>query len=505
MEPIIRFKDFVFSSGSGFPAPSISVSIAKNRTSSYQYINSKQTIDLNGYIYFKNDSSFNDLFDKAMTLKSGIITPKPELFSISFNGSGMISGTGFVTSLSFDSAKNNGANILEYNVSIDIDSTTNDTFINNQNIYFVSDVDDNISINVSSNYYYSYDNQKYYPLYEITRNIFAKGNYMDSNSGSIVEALRWINDRRTSFPFTGIVSTGQFPLFNHKRDIELNELDGSINITDKFLSKPIEPNRPWVETFTIDTNVTEDLTHELTFKGTIQGLVPVSDLASVEAPFDIAISRSGQTMLRPFARLSSQDNKYEFTVSGYSYITGNNLIANRAATYYDSLLDSITDTNWGYTYTDDLPRLPINTGAPTTFTETFDPFKGEITYSIGYNNRPPPYISGAVYELITINDSSPNPRITNIPVLGRRLGPMVYFFVDSSGLGSRSVTYEGIFLSPTGINNSTIKIEILNAIENLVDSYKPPDQYKSYVVANDQKININENRITRTKGWSYTT
>lgn len=497
--PIIKFKDFIFESGGGFPTPTITTSISKERTSSYQYLGSKQNIKLNGFIV---DNSSTGLLNKARLLNSGILHPDPARFELIINNKPVISGTGFVTSLSFDTTKNNGIQVLTYDIDIDFDSTVSGECIINdeEKKYHVSNVADNITIDISENFYSN--DATFYPLYEITRTISAQGK-LSSSSGSLVEAIDWINDRRRTFPFTGIIPTGEFPLFNHIRNIELNELEGNINITDKFISKPIEPNRPWIDLYTVDTNISEDLTNEVNIKGTILGLIPVTGLSGIEGPFTLDVVKSGHKMFLPFSNLANTGTKYDYALSGYSYITGNNLIAQRAIVHY-SLISELSRKGIGYDHPSDLSQLPLNTGSPTNFVETFNPFKGEITYNITYNNRPSARISGALSELITITDNAQLPRINSIPVLGRRLGPVVYFFTESSGLGNRSVTYEGVFAAPTGVKQSYINIEILKSIDNLVDSYAPKSPKSGYIVGNDQKINVNEHRITRTKTWSYT-
>lgn len=493
----ISLGSYTFNPNSGFPIPKLTTSISKNRTSSQQYFGSEQTIELNGVIV---GTGAGDLLRKATSLQTGIIFSNPEIFVFSLDGSPVISGTGYVTDLQFNTDKNHATNTIDYTISIDFDATTTGSPINNRtNIYHVSSVEDNISISVSSETYMS--GYVIYPLYDITRTISAKGNRYFSSSGSVVEALRWINDRRTAFPFTGILSTGKFPLFDHTRNLEVNELDGNISITDRFVSKPIAPSEPWIHKYNVTTQIRDDFTEEITIKGTIIGLAPVTGLSPLEQPLSVSIHKSGINIISPFGIpniIGIGTTKYNCAMSGYKSITGS--LYPIVTGHYNLVSD--LNTNYSFPYPSwNKPRL---NPTPTNFVETFNPYNGEITYSFTYDNRPAAYISGAISETLSVTDNSPNPRIATIPVLGRRLGPVVYFYTASSGLGNRSVSYEGVFAPPTGLNTIKIDMPTLIAIDNLVNSLGPVSPYSGYVTADDQKINLGENRITRSKTWSYT-
>ena len=125
MKTFIKFGNYQFVPDSGFPIPKLTTSIAKNRTSSQQYISSKQTIELDGIIV---GSGVNDLLNKASVLKNGIVLSNPEsfVFGLLENSTqyAAISGTGYVTDLSFDTNKNHATSTIEYRISIDFDATT---------------------------------------------------------------------------------------------------------------------------------------------------------------------------------------------------------------------------------------------------------------------------------------------------------------------------------------------------------------------------------------------
>ena len=64
---------------------------------------------------------------------------------------------------------------------------------------------------------------------------------------------------------------------------------------------------------------------------------------------------------------------------------------------------------------------------PTSVSLGTNEFTGEITYSLGFNNRPTNIISGVVTESISVNDTYPGDIFAVIPVLGRATGPILQY------------------------------------------------------------------------------
>ena len=141
---------------------------------------------------------------------------------------------------------------------------------------------------------------------------------------------------------------------------------------------------------------------------------------------------------------------------------------------------------------------------PFAITEGFDPAQGAITYNYVFNTRPGPIISGAVTESINLSYSNPLPRTTTIPILGRRIGPVVYFYTASSGAGDRTVSYEGIFAPTTGLKKFTINNSTIEAVNNYLLSFRPSAPFTGLMTRNDQSINMTENRIRQSITWQVT-
>jgi hypothetical protein len=64
---------------------------------------------------------------------------------------------------------------------------------------------------------------------------------------------------------------------------------------------------------------------------------------------------------------------------------------------------------------------------PVSVTLGTNEFTGDVSYSLGFNNRPTNIISGVVAETISINDSYPGDIFAVIPVLGRTTGPVLQY------------------------------------------------------------------------------
>lgn len=517
----VKYGDFEFMSASGYPTPKISVDINNQRTPSSQYLGSIETINLNGVIYthtmgkqysttFQQDSSSTSLLAKAIKLKELLLnqkTPEPRIFAVYAGNRSIVSGSGFITSINFDTSDNRATDKIDYSISIDIyrpqqTGISNSTTGKNKS-RFLTSVGDSIEIETNSTELYATNHTSalsgaFFPTYTISRTISAVG-YRGGTSGSLREAADWINDRQVNFPFTGIISTGYFPLYNHNRSLDIDESNGSITIRDSFLSKTEQKNQPWIDTYSISTSLSEDFTREIKINGNIKGLEPVTDLKKILGP--IQLGPSGQSSIIPVSHISQSDinMKYRAALSGYSQITG--LMYARALVYSDNSKKLIPPIN--FTNFDSFVDTPLHI-IPLSITEGIDPVNGTIDYSYTFNTRPSAIIPGAISETFSITDTGPIPRISNMPIIGRRLGPAVYFYTNSHSMGEKTVTYEGVFKAQTGYKNFTINSSILNNIQNYILNFKPISPFTGFITSNTNNINLSENRIRQSITWQYT-
>ena len=514
----IKYGNFEFASQSGYPVPKVTIDRSNIRTSSQQYLGSKQIISLDGIIYTHKmapqyssstagNSSSSGLLDKAIALKERLLLgSEPKLFLMLAGSQPVISGSGYIQSINFDTTDNRAVDKINYSISIELyDNQTGVITANKNKIYNVSYVQDSIEIESNLDQTYLLDSISapdkaiYYPTYTISRTISANGNR--DTSGSIIEAVKWINDRRIEFPLTGIIDTGRFPLYNYSRSLDIDEQNGSINIRDTFLSKL---GHPWIDSYDVSTSVSEDFVREIKINGKIEGLHKLNkaDLDHIDQSFPLSYA-SGQKLLFPLlsGSIGVNNMKYTNALSGYENITG--IMYDRALLFDGQCKNLIPNTTQ---FSNNFPAYRSASLHPLPFsiTEGLNPNNGTIDYSYSFNSRPLAIITGALSETFSITDNGPIPRIANIPVIGRRLGPVVYFYTASSGAGERTVSYEGVFTSATELKKFKIDNTILNSIENYLLQFKPQSPFTGLITANNNTINLNENRIRKSITWQYT-
>ena len=79
-----------------------------------------------------------------------------------------------------------------------------------------------------------------------------------------------------------------------------------------------------------------------------------------------------------------------------------------------------------YKRANNLVAVPLNS-QPTSINLQTNPINGEISYSLGFNNRPTNIISGVIAESIQVNDTYPGDIFAVLPVLGRATGPILQY------------------------------------------------------------------------------
>jgi hypothetical protein len=70
--------------------------------------------------------------------------------------------------------------------------------------------------------------------------------------------------------------------------------------------------------------------------------------------------------------------------------------------------------------------VALNT-QPTSISLSTNQYTGDISYNLGFNNRPTNIISGVIAESIQVNDTYPGDVFAVIPVLGRPTGPILQY------------------------------------------------------------------------------
>jgi hypothetical protein len=335
------------------------------------------------------------------------------------------------------------------------------------------------------------------PQYRITRKVSAVGLPKTAScvrdSSMYLEAKKWVEARlnmafdtnsRTSI--TGASGSAYFIdgpnptinlldktfLYNHVRSTNFSISEGSYEVNEMWLAMPSAVK--YVEDYNIDIQTDERYIKTVTVAGEIKGLSIV--------PFSIMTGKSGivpdnsgkidlsnsqglsggpfgkTTPLSDFGSVNMNSNisgnKYINALSGWleeikPYIyrrasfTMNS--SDRNARYINpALTPQRPPNNPTYCYENLLNIIPIST------TENHNPRKGSISYSYTFNNQFR-FISGVLYENMSINDTGPADVINEAFVIGRRLGPVLQ---DTGAKTStkKSVTFDIRVIPPSSIN-----------------------------------------------------
>jgi hypothetical protein len=492
----ITYGDFAFSGA--YPAPALSFDIENVRTSAGDYLMSEKKIRLNGICRASGNGGIDKLFLAASGLQSSILKQNNEPFIVKLGSNKiLLSGNAVIDSIEFTENDNNWTQTVDYQISLYILSSGqyNTTgYLTSGFNHYVNNVSDNYSIELIDNEKYFYANN-YVPIYKVSRSISAVGKRVFGTSGALYYAQQWVNNREKSSPLTGMLDPNIFMLYDQERNIDLDESAGSYAITDSFIAKSGDP---WIDNYNLSIEIDTNLLRTITIDGYIQGLALATGL------YYPGVGISGVSGLYPMntGNFSVSGTKYANAVSGYNYIK--NLIPQRVYAYDTASKQAVIESLYPNEIITQFKNTSIHP-MPLSASDSLYPFDGKINYNRVYNTRLRTPVSGAMSENLQINSTLPIQRVKEIKVLGRKLGPLVYFYYNSSGLGTLTVNYEAVFPKPTGLKNYIFPYSIITGVDALVKSYQPLPPYTGYIKENNQTINLLENKITRNITWEYTT
>lgn len=194
----------------------------------------------------------------------------------------------------------------------------------------------------------------------------------------------------------GLIGSGTIALvdtyqgFNHVRSESVDVTAGSFSINETWImasGKAHEQYNASVSSSNTDPFITVQL------DGTIKGLSEIqpSGYGSI-----ITTATSG-AYKNAYDKWKDVSNDGRFGVTSDIFKRANNLVA---------------------------PQL---NSAPISVSIQTNEFTGDIGYSLSFNNRPQNFISGAIAEQITVNDTYPGDVFAVIPVLGRPTGPVLQY------------------------------------------------------------------------------
>jgi hypothetical protein len=540
----ISYGNFDFLSASGYPTPNLSVSTNQVRTPAGDYLMSEKTITLDGMCYAarktvqnqtsaptasQKDTTVNGLFLLASGLHDKILQNNHSGLKIYLinrqSDNYLINDIASIDTISFKENENNWRNSIDYSIVLKVYSSGSGSYLTKDGGHYVTSVTDTYNLQLIDNDKYLYQD-KYIPVYKLTRTIGAVGKRITSTSGALYHAKQWVIDRQAAAPLTGMFRTSDFLLYNQEREISVDEPGGSYSITDSFIAKS---GYPWIDNYSITTVVDYQFNRTISINGFIQGLEPATGIydsrnIDISTTNGVPNSTSGKLDIYPAitgingyaadngktnlftyniggSNLAMGKSKYMNAVSGYNIVRSN--IFNRALAYNTSTTNLISSDWDGQNYFSNYKTRPLNP-LPLSLTESLYPFEGKITYQAEYDSRPLSIMTGAISETFSFTEKLPSIRVQEIQILGRRLGPLVYEYYGSSGIGNRTVSYEAVFPRETGLKGYSFPQGIINAIDNTLLSYQPLPPFTGNLQEDSQQIFLTENKIVCTKSWNYT-
>lgn len=383
------------------------------------------------------------------------------------------------------------------------------------------------SVTNGSNVYFSG-----FPEFRVTRNISAVGvadegfvshhdhnlaqeyNFTsDSSEGkddAYMQAKKWVEDRLilpfdsanntdpefspSIFSGYGLKNTGSIYLYNHNRNINYSITAGSYSVTDSWTALP--SGVKFIEDYSMEVSTDERYVKTVKIQGTIKGLHLDREATATQKDQlidDSAIvtkgeyDNNGQTGTVNSPHGSFSDTKIKNAKDGWLDMIKPHL--------YNRASSAINDADKGYT----TPYLPSNynggqmpPGDPTisqdrrlnyipiNTSETYDPFKGIITYNYEYDNSLKVF-SGVISENVDINFTGPGAKIAEVMVLGRPLGPVI-FDLDTKAPTRKTVNIDLVVVPPQtsagfSLNDTACPLYtggyIFKLCEQIIEGQKP--------------------------------
>lgn len=534
MSSFVKYGSFTLSGSKvggdlgGYPTPQISMSLEFDRDNTGKVLGARNIINIEGQMYSASGSGG---FEKLGGYESGLraaFSVDGQAFSFGCGGTTFYSGNAKVSRYTADKSENYWTATINYSIDLEVE-------VSGSGFDYISSAQDEWNIEPLEEYSYvpspfpastisqptqgepiptspfSFVAGPVYPVYRVSRTVGAVGKFVPTGSGGsgipgLVNAQNWVKKQIGSgLKISG--ATSGLVLYNFVRSISASQSEGSYRITDTFLGLPTGMSGNYTESFTIESSLDNTYLRTITINGTIKGLEPINT-GNVDSSGTIGSGLSGifyPTV--PSGRGSG--NKFANAISGYSGIKSG--LYDRCRAFMSPTGSSTnTTTIFGRFFgRNESPLHPI----PISITEGFNPAEGQVTYSWAFNNRPLNLISGSISETLTVNDNFPAQQIAEIFVIGRRLGPVIQDLGTYTS-ASRDVTFEVLFLRPTGLSGLKFPKTAYQAITGIIESFNPSyllgggtpatSNCKAFVKSNTENWYVSEGRFVKAKSWAWT-
>lgn len=282
---------------------------------------------------------------------------------------------------------------------------------------------------------------------------------------------------------SGFITLAQtaFGGYNHSRTENIDKTNGTYNLTDTWLLS----SGTSYETYSCSITSSNTNAIGVSIDGTIRGLtsLPASGdiyggpMSSVTVP---SLNTPYHNAVLKYRKIS---NDGQFGLNSHIYKRASNLVGKF------------------------LNPQPLSTSIGS------NEFSGEITYNVSYDTRPMNYISGVLFENISIQDTYPGDLFATIPVIGRRTGPILQYIGGRTEY-QRNVTVElvtdsdyggtarqQILLSKPSLNDP-IRTQLMNLISYLSPS-REPNVRKYFLNPPTESWDPKEKRYSISLNWVY--
>lgn len=184
-------------------------------------------------------------------------------------------------------------------------------------------------------------------------------------------------------------------IYNHGRTQQVNKAAGSVTVVDTWVLATV--NDVGIESYELSINSdSQEPFVKVSINGTIRGLTTWQA--------DDEYNEENNQANSNYSPINQARQKWMTLSNGSEFGVGSTL----------------------YKRANNAVQVELNS-QPLSVSMSVNEIKGEITYNLEFDNRPIKYFKNALYENITINDTSPGDQFAVIPVIGRSTGPILQF------------------------------------------------------------------------------
>jgi hypothetical protein len=402
-----------------------------------------------------------------------------------------------------NSTDDNWNQIVDYTINLSVANSGHSNYIPDTGFY-ISDFSDNYSMQIAqdNHYYYHpvstttphYPNSvqtQRLPVYNITRDVSAVGIYTSGSANSALNnAKNFVSGILNTNPqINNIINN--LTLLNRSIVISASEIDGQYSIKDSFIAMSGLGASGWIDTFTINNEVNDQLLRTVSIQGTVKGL---NDLTVSPVMYNNVLNNQYMS--------NFSGTQFKNASGGYYVHVKPNIFSRILSTIFPT--GSLSGLANQYSLNTGLNPIPISANVDHNIVE------GSIGYSYTYNSRPLCLVTGAITESLNFEDSF-STRTYNMQDVYYRM-PLPQD-IGTRSIPSRTVTYEATFIKP--LKGAAIPPSTKSQITGIIEQFNPNKLtpisssaqfgpgYFSWVTANEESYDIMNGKYSIKYAWQY--